>query len=165
MRRDPDIAIDRLAEVIIKTASQKKIILVLAESCTGGMIAAALTSVAGSSEVFDRGLVTYSNDAKEDLLGVPSKTLATYGAVSAETAVAMASGALFRTPVATLSASVTGIAGPGGGNKEKPVGLVHFACQKRGHDPILEQHIFTGNRNEIRKKASFYMLTMINNQL
>ena len=96
------------------------------------MIAAALTDIAGSSAVLDRGLVTYSNQAKQDLLGVSDDILASYGAVSAETAIAMTTGALLKTPAARLAASVTGIAGPGGGSQDKPVGLVHFSCQWRG---------------------------------
>lgn len=165
MPSNPKMTADKLAKTIIKTARQKNTVLVVAESCTGGMIAAALTDIAGSSAVLDRGLVTYSNDAKRDLLGVPAKILTTYGAVSAETATAMTRGALFYTPAATLAASVTGIAGPGGGSPEKPVGLVHFACQKRGNDPVLDRHIFNGNRSEIRKQALVNLLIMINNQL
>ena len=158
-------SIDELAKTIVKTATQKGIVIVLAESCTGGMIAAALTDIPGSSNVLDRCLVTYSNNAKTDLLGITDDILVNYGAVSAETASAMTSGALSRTPAATLAASVTGIAGPGGGSTAKPVGLVHFACQKRGHDPILDWHIFTGDRNEVRKKTLFNSLIMINSQL
>ena len=165
MCSNPKITADELAKTIVETAKHQGIVIVLAESCTGGMIAAALTDIPGSSEVLDRCLVTYSNDAKRDLLDVTDDTLAKYGAVSAETASAMSNGALSRTPAATLAASVTGIAGPGGGSEEKPVGLVHFACQKRGHDPVLDQQIFTGNRNEIRKKSLFNLLLMINNQL
>ena len=165
MPSKPEINSDKLAKDIIKTAKQKNIILVLAESCTGGLIAAALTNIEGASEVLDRGLVTYSNDAKQDLLGVPDEILARYGAVSTETAGAMASGALFHTPGANFAASVTGIAGPTGGNAKKPVGLVHFACQKRGHDPVFDQHIFTGDRDDIRKKALANSLAMIYSQL
>lgn len=165
MHAKPEMTADRLAKAIIETASQKGIIVVLAESCTGGMVATALTDIAGSSAVLDRGLVTYSNDAKQDLLGVPGKILAAYGAVSAETASAMTRGALAHTPKASLAASVTGIAGPSGGSKKKPIGLVHFACQKRGHDPVLDWNIFTGNRDEIRQKALYKALIMIYNQL
>ena len=165
MPKNPDMTAQKLARAIIETASQKNIVLVIAESCTGGMIAAELTNIEGSSAVLDRGLVTYSNYAKQDLLRVPSETLATYGAVSAETASAMTLGALFQTPAATLAASVTGIAGPSGGSAEKPVGLVHFACQIRGLDPVLQQHLFTGSRDEIRKKSLLNTLKMIYNEL
>jgi nicotinamide-nucleotide amidase len=101
-----------------------------AESCTGGLVAAALTAVAGSSDVVDCGYVTYSNDAKQTMLGVPAATLKRHGAVSSKTAVAMAAGALQHSQ-ADLSVAITGIAGPGGGSKAKPVGLVHFAAASR----------------------------------
>lgn len=101
-----------------------------AESCTGGLVAATLTDIAGSSDVVDRGFVTYSNAAKEAMLGVPAATLKRHGAVSAETAAAMATGAL-RASQADLSVAITGVAGPGGGSKEKPVGLVYFAAANR----------------------------------
>jgi nicotinamide-nucleotide amidase len=102
-----------------------------AESCTGGLVAAALTEIAGSSDVVDRGFVTYSNEAKQKMLGVPAATLKRHGAVSGETAAAMAAGAL-KNSLADVSVSITGIAGPGGGSKEKPVGLVYFAAASRG---------------------------------
>ena len=143
----------------------KAIIKLLAESCTGGMIAAALTNIAGSSAVLDRGLVTYSNQAKQDLLGVSDNILASYGAVSAETAIAMTTGALLKTPAARLAASVTGIAGPGGGSQDKPVGLVHFSCQWRGKPAVHDHHIFTGDRDSVRKKSLRKLLTMIYNEL
>lgn len=165
LRLNHEMTTDKIAKAIVEIASKKNIVLVLAESCTGGLVAAALTDIAGSSAVLDRSLVTYSNDAKRDLLGVPNDTLITFGAVSAETASAMTKGALSHTPAANLAASVTGIAGPGGGSKEKPVGLVHFACQKRGHDPVLDRHIFIGDRNEIRKQALVNSLKMIYYQL
>jgi nicotinamide-nucleotide amidase len=101
-----------------------------AESCTGGLVAAALTEIAGSSDVFECGFVTYSNEAKQKMLGVPAATLKRHGAVSNETAAAMASGALKQSP-ADLAVAITGIAGPGGGTKQKPVGLVHFAASSR----------------------------------
>ena len=101
-----------------------------AESCTGGLVTGALTEIAGSSDVVDRGFVTYSNEAKEAMLGVPSATLKRHGAVSAETAAAMASGAL-KNSLANIVVAITGIAGPGGGSQQKPVGLVHFAAASR----------------------------------
>ena len=155
------MTIHNLAKAIIENASKKGVVIVLAESCTGGMIAAALTDIPGSSAVLDRSLVTYSNTAKMDLLGVPKNTLTRYGAVSAETATAMTLGALANTPGASLAASVTGIAGPGGGSEQKPVGLVHFSCQKRGKYSVLEKHIFSGNRDEIRLKSLHNLLEMI----
>ena len=101
-----------------------------AESCTGGLVAGALTEIAGSSDVVDRGFVTYSNGAKQQMLGVPAGTLAAHGAVSRETAEAMARGALGNS-LAHAAVSITGVAGPGGGSAEKPVGLVHFAAATR----------------------------------
>ena len=101
-----------------------------AESCTGGLVAAYLTHIAGASDIVERGFVTYSNDAKIELLGVDAQIIAEHGAVSRQTALAMAAGALWRSK-AGVSVSVTGIAGPGGGSEEKPVGLVHFAIARR----------------------------------
>ncbi len=121
-----------------------------AESCTGGLIAATLTEIAGSSDVLDRGFVTYSNDAKSDLLDVPAALIATHGAVSAEVAAAMALGAIKRSRAA-VAIAVTGIAGPGGGSPEKPVGLVYMALAKRDQTtPIIERHVFDGRRHEVR---------------
>ena len=122
----------RAAE-LVSAADRAGLMLTTAESCTGGLVAAAITDVAGSSAVFDRGFVTYSNAAKSDLLGVPAETIEAHGAVSGETAAAMALGAIARSR-ADLSVSVTGIAGPGGGTPEKPVGLVHLAVARRGED-------------------------------
>jgi nicotinamide-nucleotide amidase len=104
--------------------------LATAESCTGGLVAAYLTHIAGASDIVERGFVTYSNEAKIELLGVDAQIIADHGAVSRQTALAMAAGALWRSR-ANLSVSVTGIAGPGGGSEDKPVGLVHFAIAKR----------------------------------
>jgi nicotinamide-nucleotide amidase len=112
-----------------------------AESCTGGLIAALLTEIAGSSNMLERGFVVYSNAAKQELLGVPAETLAHYGAVSSETAVAMAEGAL-RASRAEVTVSVTGIAGPDGGTPGKPVGLVHFACARRGKPTVAREERF-----------------------
>jgi len=123
-----------------------------AESCTGGMIAAALTDVAGSSDVFERGFVTYSNDAKQELIAVPPTILAKHGAVSAETAEAMARGALARSR-ADVAISVTGIAGPGGGSAEKPVGLVWFGIARKIGENLTVREIFPGDRAAIRQAA------------
>jgi nicotinamide-nucleotide amidase len=115
------------AAALLDICRRKKLTLATAESCTGGLIAATLTEIPGSSDVVERGFVTYSNAAKQTMLGVPAATIETFGAVSRETAEAMARGALAHSP-APLAVSVTGIAGPGGGSAEKPVGLVHFAA-------------------------------------
>lgn len=123
-------AISDLAQQIISDFSAKGWMVSTAESCTGGLIAGALTDIAGSSAVVDRGFVTYTNQAKMDLIGVSAKTLEAFGAVSKETALQMASGALMRSS-AHVAVAVTGIAGPGGGSDEKPVGLVHLALTTR----------------------------------
>lgn len=124
-----------------------------AESCTGGLLAGLLTELAGSSDGFDRGFVTYSNEAKHDLLGVPRDLLADYGAVSEPVARAMAEGCL-NVSGADLAVSVTGVAGPGGGSAMKPVGLVHFGAARRGRPVIHEAHRFGDlGRAEIRQRA------------
>ena len=131
-----------------------------AESCTGGMIAAALTDVAGSSDVFERGFVTYSNDAKQELIAVPPTILAKYGAVSAETADAMARGALARSR-ADVAISVTGIAGPGGGSAEKPVGLVWFGVARKVGENLTVREVFAGDRAAIRQAAVVRALDLL----
>jgi len=118
------------AQAVLDFCRQQAFMLATAESCTGGLVAAYLTHVAGASDVFERGFVTYSNESKVELLGVDATIIAEHGAVSRQTALAMAAGALWRSK-ASLSVAVTGIAGPGGGSAEKPVGLVHFAIAKR----------------------------------
>ncbi|HEX3505568.1 MAG TPA: nicotinamide-nucleotide amidohydrolase family protein [Xanthobacteraceae bacterium] len=122
-----------------------------AESCTGGLVVGALTEIAGSSDVVDRGFVTYSNEAKQAMLGVPLSTLKRYGAVSSETAAAMAKGAL-KNSLADIAVSITGIAGPGGGSKEKPVGLVHFAAARRGGKLLAQRRLY-GNIGRSRVRA------------
>ena len=124
-----------------------------AESCTGGLVAGALTEIAGSSDVVDCGFVTYSNEAKQALLGVPAATLKRYGAVSEETAAAMAAGALKHSR-ADLSVAITGIAGPGGGTKDKPVGLVHFAAASRdGRRLARVRHFGKLGRRRVRLRS------------
>jgi len=125
------------AHALLARLRADRLMMCTAESCTGGLIVGLLTEVPGSSDVVDRGFVTYSNGAKCDLLGVPATLLARYGAVSAEVAVAMASGAL-RHSTCDLAVAVTGIAGPGGGSAAKPVGLVHLAAQMRGQSPMVD---------------------------
>jgi len=132
-----------------------------AESCTGGLVIAALTDIGGSSDVVDRGFVTYSNAAKEAVLGVPAATLAAYGAVSRETAEAMAHGALAHAPV-DLAVAITGIAGPGGGTQDKPVGLVHFAAARRdGRLAHRERRFGDIGRGEIRRRSVIEALAML----
>ncbi|MDA7599767.1 CinA family protein [Alphaproteobacteria bacterium] len=156
--------ISNLASQIVASAAGQQIIA-MAESCTGGMVAAAITDIAGSSAVLDRGFVTYSNEAKMEMLGVSADTLATHGAVSKETAIEMVGGVLANAPAATIAVSITGIAGPGGGSHDKPVGLIHFASQYRGEDAIASMQIFAGDRAEIRQQATYHALIMINNYL
>ena len=158
--------ITQLAENIIDKARQKTVMIALAESCTGGMIAAALTDISGSSAALDRGFVTYSNQAKIDILRVSSATLEQYGAVSEQTARAMVDGTLIAAPMAGLALSVTGIAGPNGGgpnggDQDKPVGLVHFACQRRDAPQTHAMHIFSGDRHMVRQQAVRTALMMI----
>jgi len=119
--------IQTLARQVIETAVARGLTIATAESCTGGLVAGALTAIAGSSAVFERGFVTYSNAAKTELLGVPAGLIEAHGAVSELVARAMADGAVARSP-AGVSVSVTGVAGPGGGSADKPVGLVHFGA-------------------------------------
>jgi nicotinamide-nucleotide amidase len=135
--------------------------LATAESCTGGLVAAALTAIAGSSDVFECSFVTYSNGAKQKLLGVPAATLRRYGAVSAETAAAMAKGALKRSG-ADCAVSITGIAGPTGGSKQKPVGLVHFAAANRTGKMLARRRLF-GNvgRQRVRELSAMEALALL----
>lgn len=126
----PDDDLIQAAGTLLDLCRRKRLTVATAESCTGGLVVAALTEIPGSSDVVDRGFVTYSNDAKQAMLGVPSATLNAHGAVSRETAQAMATGALAHAPV-DLAVAITGVAGPGGGSPEKPVGLVHFAAAAR----------------------------------
>jgi nicotinamide-nucleotide amidase len=124
-----------------------------AESCTGGLVAALITEIAGSSDVFERGFVTYSNAAKIDSLGVAPGLIESFGAVSAEVAAAMATGALWHSR-GHVAVSITGIAGPGGGSPEKPVGLVHFGCAVKGGGIIIQERRFGDHgRSAIRLAA------------
>ena len=122
------------AERLLKELGVRRMVLATAESCTGGLIVAAMTEIAGSSSVVDRGFVTYSNEAKMELLDVPAETIEQHGAVSQQTALAMVAGALAHSR-ADVAVAVTGIAGPGGGSADKPVGLVHIAAGRKGAPP------------------------------
>ena len=137
------------AERLLSFCRSEGLRVATAESCTGGLIAACLTEIAGSSDVVDRGFVTYSNEAKRDLLGVPDELLMCVGAVSEEVARAMAEGALARSN-ATLAVAVTGIAGPGGGTTTKPVGLVHHACAGPGGAVLHRRVVYEGDRGAVR---------------
>ncbi len=148
------------AESLLAACRAKDIMLATAESCTGGLIAATLTAIAGSSDVLDRGFVTYSNEAKHEQIGVPMPLIQAHGAVSEEVARAMAEGALARSR-ATIAISVTGITGPGGGTAEKPVGLVCFGLAKTGQPAVSETHILPGDRAGIRAAAVAHAFAMI----
>jgi nicotinamide-nucleotide amidase len=137
-----------LARDVVDGARGKKLRIVTAESCTGGLVAACLTEIPGSSDVLDRGFITYSNDSKMAQLSVERKTLADFGAVSPAAAMEMASGAL-RASHADISVAITGIAGPGGGTADKPVGLVYIAVG----DQSVTKHNFTGDRAAVRLAA------------
>jgi nicotinamide-nucleotide amidase len=158
MKEDDDMR--ALAEEVLTTCRRARLTIATAESCTGGLVAAALTAIAGSSDVFERGFVTYSNAAKMDLLGVPEALLTTVGAVSEEVAVAMARGVLRRAPV-RIAVAVTGIAGPGGGSPSKPVGLVHLAVARAG--PVIHHQrcLFAGDRDTIRDAATAAALRLL----
>jgi nicotinamide-nucleotide amidase len=151
----------KLAKHVLKICRARNIKLATAESCTGGLVAAALTEIAGSSDVFDRGFVTYSNAAKEKMLGVPADVLERFGAVSRETAGAMAQGALAHSQ-ATITVAVTGIAGPGGGSAAKPVGLVHFAGVARdGRTVHREKHYGKIGRHRVRVRSTGEALAIL----
>jgi nicotinamide-nucleotide amidase len=149
------------AKHVLELCRARGLHVATAESCTGGLVAAALTEIAGSSDVVDRGFVTYSNEAKAELLGVPLSTLKRYGAVSAQTAKAMAAGAL-KSSHADLAVSITGIAGPGGGTKQKPVGLVHFAAARRDGRSVARKKLFGAiGRSRVRQLSVMQALEML----
>lgn len=141
-----------LARQVLEACKDRSIMMATAESCTGGMIAALLTDIAGSSAVVDRGFVTYTNAAKHEVLGVPPDMIERVGAVSEQVARRMADGAM-RQSRAQVTVSVTGIAGPGGGSEDKPVGLVHMAVARAGAATLHERHVFPGDRSRVRSQT------------
>jgi nicotinamide-nucleotide amidase len=149
-----------LSQSVLRACRAARLKLATAESCTGGLVAAALTDIAGSSDVVERGFVTYSNEAKIELLGVPPAMIAAHGAVSAQVATAMVHGALARAPV-DLAVSITGIAGPGGATSGKPVGLVYFGIARKGAAAQVERHTFHGDRAAIRAAATERALELL----
>ena len=154
-----------LAESVLAAARAKNLRIVTAESCTGGLVAGALTEIAGSSDVFERGFVTYSNTAKMEEVGVPEAILRAHGAVSEATAQAMAEGALRQAP-ADVSVAITGVAGPSGGSSEKPVGLVHFAAARKGQPTIAVEHRFGSiGRDKIRAASVEVALNLLRRQI
>ena len=149
------------AIALLDLCKAKKLMVATAESCTGGLVVGALTDIAGSSAVVDRSFVTYTNEAKHQMLGVPSETLNKFGAVSRETAEAMARGALGHAN-ADLAVAITGIAGPGGGSADKPVGLVHFAAASRSGDLNHRERRFGDiGRAEVRRLSVLEALAML----
>lgn len=149
--------IDRSAKALADLLFARGLNLAVAESCTGGWVAMALTAVPGSSAWFDRGYVTYSNRAKQQVLGVSETTLQQHGAVSEQTVAEMTAGALAASGT-DLALAISGIAGPGGGTAEKPVGTVYFAWQRRQRQPVTERHWFAGDREAVRRQAVVHAL-------
>ncbi len=149
-----------LAEQVLAECRRRALRIATAESCTGGLIAACLTAVPGSSEVVERGFVTYTNESKSQLLGVPESLLMSHGAVSEATARAMAEGAVAFSR-ADASVAVTGIAGPGGATAIKPVGLVHIAAARTGFAVRHQRYVFDGDRAAVRLQAVDAALTLL----
>ncbi len=153
-------ALLRQAEALLESYRHAGLTIATAESCTCGLVAGCLTEIAGSSDVFERGFVTYSNSAKAEVLGVPAALIAERGAVSAEVAEAMARGALERSK-ANAAVALTGVAGPGGGTAEKPVGLVHIGAVRRGGAARLRREIFDGDRSAVRARSVTIALELL----
>jgi len=155
-----DTNIAAAATAVLEACRRRGWKVATAESCTGGLVAGALTEIAGSSDVVERGFVTYSNEAKNEMLGVPLDLISRVGAVSAEVARAMAEGAVTRSR-ADLAVSITGIAGPGGATATKPVGLVHFGLARRGGATIDERHVLPGDRAAVRRQSVAIALRLL----
>jgi len=158
------IALLSQAETLLAAYRRAGMTIATAESCSGGLVAGCLTEIAGSSDVFECGFVTYSNAAKTGMLGVPVTLIAERGAVSAEVAVAMARGALDRSK-ADAAVAVTGVAGPGGGTAEKPVGLVHIGAIRRGGAALERREVFAGDRTRVRIDSVAAALEMLDDLL
>ena len=153
-----------LSERVLTACRSARLRLAVAESCTGGLVLASLTAIPGASDVVERGFVTYSNEAKSEMLGVLGALIKAHGAVSEPVARAMAEGALCHSP-ADVGIGVTGIAGPGGATAEKPIGLVHIAAARKGRETRHERHLFAGDRAAIRLAAAAAALALIGRQL
>lgn len=160
MAEHADITLSRLATELGQALKKRHWSLALAESCTGGLAAQTVTSIAGSSAWFDRAFITYSNAAKTEMLGVSDTCLQSYGAVSEQTAAAMALGALNNSH-AQIAGSITGIAGPDGGSPEKPVGTVCFSWTSEGKSVVTSTQHFDGNREKIRQQAAIFLMTKL----
>lgn len=159
-----DEQLHSLAEQLGDRLKAANTLLACAESCTGGFVSKVITDIPGSSEWFDRGFVTYSNEAKQELLGVPAETVSEFGAVSEQTARAMAAGAL-RHSQAAITLAITGIAGPGGGRLDKPVGMVWFAWATRDGRIDSEALQFMGDRDSVRRQAVAHALAGVLHRL
>lgn len=152
-----------LAEEVVKMLKNAGMTVTTVESCTGGLLSGTLVDVAGVSDVFHQGYVTYANEAKQSLIGVKPETLASYGAVSEQTAREMAEGGA-KAANASAALAVTGIAGPDGGSKEKPVGLVYIGCCVNG-TTVVERNVFSGSRREVREQSVAAALKLLKKQL
>lgn len=152
------------AEALLAAYRAAGLRIATAESCTGGLVAACLTAIAGSSDVVERGFVTYSNEAKTELIGVPTGLIERHGAVSAQVARAMAEGVLAHSR-ADASVAVTGIAGPGGASPGKPVGLVYLCAARKGREPMVERHQFHGDRHVVRLASVELAFSLLRRQL
>jgi nicotinamide-nucleotide amidase len=159
-----DAALAATAAALLDAYRTAGLRIVTAESCTGGLVAGALTDIAGSSDVVECGFIAYSNAAKTQMLDVAPGLIQGHGAVSAQVATAMAAGALAHS-AADVAVAVTGIAGPGGGTPAKPVGLVYIAAQRRGRPPAVERHHFSGDRHAVRIAAVAAALDLLQRQL
>lgn len=151
--------IEKPEAVLGKALNKRRASLAVAESCTGGLISHRITNISGSSAYFERGIVAYSNKTKIDCLGVPEEVIKTFGAVSPETAIAMASG-IMKSANTTFGLAVTGIAGPGGGTEKKPVGLVYIAVAGHDSTDVLDFR-FEGDREAIKEKTANAALTWL----
>lgn len=160
MKEAVDMSTNPIAQQLVERASQAKVVIATAESCTGGLVAGAITDVSGSSAVLDCGLVTYANAAKQHLLQVPDAMLTEFGAVSREVAEAMLAG-LWLQSAAQIGVAITGIAGPDGGTTDKPVGLVWFAWGARNQAPQVACERFEGDRAAVRAEAVDYALNRL----
>ncbi|NKB46071.1 MAG: nicotinamide-nucleotide amidohydrolase family protein [Alphaproteobacteria bacterium] len=153
-----------MANVVINEATKHGKMIATAESCTGGLISSCLTAVAGSSTAFLCGFVTYANEAKTRLLGVPGDAITEFGAVSDIVAAAMAEGALAHSG-ADMAVAVTGVAGPGGGSADKPVGLVYLSLAESGTDAVIKRYVFAGTRDDVRRSTVGAALELILDRL
>ena len=160
-----DDALPPISSEIIDALISKGLMVRCAESCTAGLIMAALTAISGASAAVDRGYVSYSNAAKQEMLGVTEATLANYGAVSAETAYEMVMGAIGHDNANIAAISVTGIAGPAGGTADKPVGTIWIGTAVPGQEPLVKHYLFSGNRDDVRRKTVRAALAQLLDQL